>query len=114
MLKPVTTAKSSQLRQNHLSSRYCAYARIVLDDGGEHGRADLRVARLVALDAAHHLLEHRVAHAVGQRREPDELQVGEAGLEHEVGRDRELDRRWTPSSSSSTRWRAAIATQLLV
>ena len=56
------------------------------------GRADLGVARLVGLDALHHLLEHPVADAVRQRRQPDELQVGEAGLEHEVGRDRELDR----------------------
>ena len=64
---------------------------IVLDQLREHRPADLGVARLVALDALHHLLEHLVAHLVRERRQADELQVREPGLEDEVGRHRELD-----------------------
>jgi hypothetical protein len=58
----------------------------------EHRRADLGVARLVGLDALHHALEHAVADLGRHRRQADELQVGEAGLEDEVGGDGELDR----------------------
>jgi hypothetical protein len=49
------------------------------------------VAGLVALDAGDHLLEQPIARAAGHRRQAHELQVGEAGLEDEVGRHRELD-----------------------
>ncbi|HEX8109468.1 MAG TPA: hypothetical protein VF516_17175, partial [Kofleriaceae bacterium] len=65
---------------------------IVLDELREHRVADHRVAGLVALDAVVDRLEHCVADAARERREPDELQVREPRLEHEVGRDRELDR----------------------
>ena len=64
---------------------------VVFDERREHGAADLGVARLVALDAVHHLFEHLVAHGVRERRQPDELQVGKTRLEDEVGRDGELD-----------------------
>jgi hypothetical protein len=62
------------------------------DDRLEHRAADLRVPRLVALDARDHFLEHAVADVVGERRETEELEIGEAGLEDEMRGDRELDR----------------------
>jgi hypothetical protein len=70
------------------------------------------VARLVGLDGLDHGLEHRVADLVGERGEADELEVREAGLEDEVGRDGELDG-VGEERSSSARWRAAMATQSL-
>ena len=69
MLKPVTHAKRCQLRQNHLSTQALRVLAVVLDEDLEHGAADLRVARLVGLDALHHLLEHPVARVARQRRE---------------------------------------------
>ena len=58
-------------------------------------------------------LEQTIADLVRHRREADELQVGEPGLEHEVGPHRELDR-IGPQQQLVDRWRAAIATQLSV
>jgi len=65
---------------------------IALGEDLEHRPADLRMARLVGLDALHHRLEHRIAGVARERRKRDELQVGEARLEHQVRPDRELDR----------------------
>ena len=56
-----------------------------------HRVADLGVAGLIGLDARQRLLEQVVVGAVGHRRHRHELQVGEAGLEHEVELDRAVD-----------------------
>ena len=63
-----------------------------LDHGLEDGRADLGVAGLVGLDALDELGEGEVAGPGGVGRQADELQVGEARLEGEVGHDRRRQR----------------------
>jgi hypothetical protein len=65
---------------------------VVTDQCREHRMTDLGVTRLVGLDARDHFLEHPVADVVGDRREPDELEVGKARLEHEIGSDGEFER----------------------
>ena len=64
----------------------------VLDHDADERRADLRMARLVGLDALQHGGEGVIAGLGRVCREPDELQVGEALLEGEVGHDRGADR----------------------
>src|SRR5438045_1334257 len=50
------------------------------------------MTRLVALDAREHAPEEVISDVIRERREPDELEVREAGLEDEVRRDRAIER----------------------
>src|SRR2546426_9983006 len=58
--------------------------RIVLNDGAQDRPSDLRMPRLVGLDALNHLLEHPVSDEMGHGRQAHELEVREAGFEDEV------------------------------
>ena len=48
--------------------------------------------RLVRLNAGDHPLEHVVTRFASERGQSDELQIREAGFQHDVGRDMEFNR----------------------
>ena len=92
MAVPVRARNSRQHRHHILSTRYWARSREPFSSNVRmHRVADLGVAGLVGLNARQRLLEQVVVGAVGHRRHRHELEVGEAGLEHEVELDRAVD-----------------------
>ena len=90
MLNPVTTANKHPAPPKPLIDEILGPFGVVTDQCRDHRMTDLGVARLVGLDARDHFLEHPVADVVGHRRESDELEVGKARLEYEIGSDGEF------------------------
>ena len=88
---PVSVWNSRNERQNDDVEDVLRALRVVLHQHFERREAQLRVARLVGLDARQQVREVDVAGLHGVGRERDELDVGEAVLDGQAGGHRGLD-----------------------